>query len=165
MLVLASEVEKPEVSSLDTAGWQCQLPGCSVTAAETFVEDSVEETLSSVLLNKPSSTPEAERELSGNNHCLAFSHQLLEISHIHTAVIGFTSDFTSDHCTFLAADGWFPYSSHVVAWLNWYFDTRWNTVKQIHFLCWIIKMQTFGIPAVNVEYLIFHQKSCCSNCH
>lgn len=56
MLVLASEVGKPDVSSLDTAGWQCQLPGCSVTAAETFVEDSVEEILSSVLL-----TPEAER--------------------------------------------------------------------------------------------------------
>lgn len=61
VLVLASEVGKPEVSSLDTAGWQCQLPGCSVTAAETFVEDSVEEILSSVLLNKPSSTPEAEQ--------------------------------------------------------------------------------------------------------
>lgn len=36
VLVLVSEVGKPEVSSLDTAGWQCQLPGCSVTAAGTL---------------------------------------------------------------------------------------------------------------------------------
>lgn len=54
--------------------------------AEVFVEDAIEEVLSSVLLegdgvSKPSSIPEAERQLDGNNKCLltlfAFSHQLL----------------------------------------------------------------------------------------
>ncbi|RLV99391.1 hypothetical protein DV515_00009971 [Chloebia gouldiae] len=113
----AAQKEKwlPLVRGVEIIGTYAQTEMGHVTAAETFGEDSVEENLSSVLLNKPSSTPEAERELNGNNQCLAFSHQLLEISHIHTAVIGFTSDFTSDHCTFLAADIQFPYNSHVVA--------------------------------------------------
>lgn len=53
--------------------------------AEVFAEDAIE-VLSSVLLegdgvSKPSSIPEAERQLDGNNKCLltlfAFSHQLL----------------------------------------------------------------------------------------
>lgn len=36
----------------------------------------------------------------------------------------FYFDFTFDRCTSLPGDGWFPYGSHVVSWLNWYFDTK-----------------------------------------
>lgn len=92
MLVLASKLGKHDIYE---SGQLQKLNGNAnclpvqielLVVAETFVEDAMEEILSSVLLgrdgvSKPSSTPEAERQLDGNNKCLlnsfAFSHQLL----------------------------------------------------------------------------------------
>lgn len=85
-----------------------------LTVAETFVEDAVEEILSSIPLGRdgtsqPSSAPEPKRQWDGNNKCLltlsALLHQLLQIRHIHTKVICFTCYFTLDHCIFLPGNG------------------------------------------------------------
>lgn len=128
MLVLASEFGNHDMyksgqlqkSDGSASGLAVQLQ--LLTVAEMFVEDAVEEILSSVPLGRdgtsqPSSAPEPKRQWDGNNKCLltlsALLHQLLQIRHIHTKVICFTCYFTLDHCIFL------PGSGLVCLWSSW----------------------------------------------